>query len=391
MVSDGGQIIATTSGTGRGGILSVNADAIEIDGTNGDFASGLYFDSRGAGDAGQLSINAGQLRVRNGGQISASTSNQGRGGILSVNADAIEIDGTNGNFASGLYFDSRGAGDARGIIINTGRLAAENGGTVTVSGSGSGRSGDLEVNAGSIFLNNQGSLRATTSASEGGNINLRVARDINLRHNSEISAEAFGASNGGNIRMEAGGFIWAVLPENSDIVANAYEGEGGTIYARAQGVFGFRQFRDRRTDESDFTASSALGIDGSVTIEGASVQPDIPLPTQFPEAPPVEGCYVSNTTDPDGTDPSSFQVTGSGGIAPGPDEVPGSAVVTPWTDLDDGELEREAAAVPATPPSVEADGWQRLPDGRLIPTASEEAHRVSNCYPLDVAAPNASH
>ncbi|MEO1373885.1 MAG: hypothetical protein AAFW70_06115 [Cyanobacteria bacterium J06635_10] len=62
--------------------------------------------------------------------------------------------------------------------------------------------------------------------------------------------------------------------ENSDINANAFQGNGGNIAIAKRmlcrliatpGLFGI-SFRDETTDFSDITASSEFGIDGNFTV-----------------------------------------------------------------------------------------------------------------------------
>ncbi|MEQ9022982.1 MAG: hypothetical protein RLN82_09520, partial [Pseudomonadales bacterium] len=144
VVRDGAQVLANTFDQGRAGILVVNAsESMELSGTSADgrFSSQLFFDTHGAGDAGNLEINTGQLIIRNGAQISARTFDAGQGGILAINAsELVEVSGTSadGQHSSALLLDSRGSGDARGIVIETGRLVVQDGAHITVSGEDSG-------------------------------------------------------------------------------------------------------------------------------------------------------------------------------------------------------------------------------------------------------------
>ena len=370
-VLDGGRVSASTSGDGNAGTLELNAsELVEVIGTSADGStpSRLFFDSSGTGDAGELAIATSKLVVRDGGQVSAATSGTGQGGILAVNAtESIEVSGSSGSSASGLFFDSRGAGDARGIKIDTGNLVVENGGQITVSGTGTGISGDLEITADSILLNHQGQLRATTAASEGGNIRLQVADSIILRDNSEISAEAFGTAKGGNITIEAGNFIIAFLPENSDIVASAFEGQGGNISAQATGIFGFRQFQGFRTPDSDFTATSELGIDGILEVITRDDLRLEALSDDFlnDQDQPTQGCptFGSNSS-------AQFYNTGRGGLPTSPYEPLGSDEI-----LEDVQLPMQGSENPAETDSslmtspdriVEAQGWIITDQGEVI-------------------------
>ncbi|MBE9118079.1 filamentous hemagglutinin N-terminal domain-containing protein [Lusitaniella coriacea LEGE 07157] len=428
LVQNGGNVSAGTSASGQGGILEVNAfRSVEVVGTsaNGQNQSRLFFDSSSTGDAGTLSIDTRQLLVRDGGLVSAGTSASGRGGFLEVNAsDLVQISGSKGQFASRLFFDSRGAGDARGIAISTDRLTVENGGQVSVngtgmgtagnlrvaassvlldnqgklqvtntsgagsiqistgsltvenqseisvSGMGSGVSGNLEISADSIFLNNQGNLLAATESGEGGNIQLNVAKNILLRFNSNILTEARGVGNGGNIIIDAGGFVLAILPENSDVAATAIQGRGGNIFVTAKGIFGF-SFPERlvRTPESDISVGSVLGINGATEIVVLDSPSDIPLPDR-PGTPTLsEGCSGNRGSAEDGSARAEFYHTRRGGMPPNPrNMLVNNAIPAPWVELESVSTE-----------GVEATGWVRLADGRIFLTAENS---LQGGYPI---------
>jgi filamentous hemagglutinin family protein len=377
LVQNGGRVSAGTTGTGQGGILNVNAlESVEVAGTSADgqTPSRLFFDTENAGDAGELKITTPVLRIRDGGQVSARTSGRGRGGVLEVTAsDSVEVTGTSANnrFASGLYFDTSSAANARGIKIDTGNLVVRDGGQVTVSGTGSGAAGDLEVKAGSIFVSDRAKLTATTASGEGGNIRLQVQDSIQMRRNSEISTEASGTGNGGNINIDAGGFVLAILPENSDIVANAFQGRGGNIFATARGVYGFRRFVSVRTPESDFTASSQLGLNGVVEIDVRNELEAIPLPESIERTEITQTCQEVM-----GKNESKFTITGRGGLPDNPGGTLSNDAV--WTDLRNptgvgrslGEAEISPTSVTPQPPIVEANGWVINEQGEVVLTAT---------------------
>ena len=84
-----------------------------------------------------------------------------------------------------------------------------------------------------------------------------------------------GGGNGGNITIDSG--TLTVL-ENSDIVANAYQGLGGKIHIDTQGLF--------LAPNSQITASSIRGINGIVDI-------NTPLNNLQTALTPLEGELVS--------------------------------------------------------------------------------------------------
>lgn len=336
---DGASIFASTSGSGQAGDVRITAkELLSIVGTSpdGQIRSGLSADTFGGGNAGNFTISTTQLIVRGGGEISASTISSGQAGQLQIDAaERLEVSGASeGGAESRIIFESSGSGEAGGIRINAGEVLVRDRGQITVSGSGSGISGDLEINAQSIDLINQGRLQAVTEASQGGNITLRVSDSINLRYNSEITAEAFGRSNGGNMWLDVGGFIVAVLSENSDVVASAVDGQGGFIFVRAAGIFGFRNFQGRRTSESDFTASSEFGIDGSVLALTNSLQlTEIQLPDSS-ETQIINGCRARSMAHPNSENGNRLYLFGRGGFADSPENLGMQTLATPWVDLD---------------------------------------------------------
>lgn len=209
-----------------------------------------------------------------------------------------------------------------------------------------------------------------------------------LRNNSLISASASGFANGGNITIETpNGFVIAVLSENSDIIAAAESGEGGAARARATGVFGFRQFRERQTPESDFTASSVLGIDGVVEIDTEEREFDEPEVTPV-TAEIAQGCAVR-----DGQTQSEFIVTGRGGLPSSPEEaiapdavqvdlVTRAEEVSPEVSSDGGdrtssretvtEVQNSNSNLTAQPHTsvIEAQGWMMDASGEVVLTAN---------------------
>ncbi len=87
---DSSRVRSGTLGQGRGGNLTVRAsESVQL---LGGVNSGLFTQTQGAGDAGNLTITTRKLSVFNGARISSSISEVGgRGGNLSITAfDSVE-------------------------------------------------------------------------------------------------------------------------------------------------------------------------------------------------------------------------------------------------------------------------------------------------------------
>lgn len=345
-----GAVIGTTSlqnSTGRGGNLVIDAaETIEISGTstNARIPSVISADTFSSERSGDIHLSTAQLTIRDGGAVSVSTLGVGDGGQLRVSAsDRLEIRGTAvTGFPSGLYAQSFAEGTAGSFRVRTGELVIRNGGVITVaSGSiedpnstvntdvlfvpkgfelpdsqqATGDAGELEIEAESIWISDRSNITAETASGEGGNLNISVEEILLLRNNSDLRTTARGTGNGGNITLRAGIGIFARLPEDSDVIANAFAGNGGNIFATAPLILGFRQFEGVETPESDFVASSELGRDGEITLdtEDPPETEDLPMDWVTPEI--DQGCLTSRHSTS-----AQFRDVGQGGLSVTPYE-----------------------------------------------------------------------
>ena len=78
--------------------------------------------------------------------------------------------------------------------------------SITVFNQGTGNAGNLEINADTLFLN-EGEISASTISGEGGNIFLN-AENLELLDRSQISANAGGSGDGGNITIDSDTHSW---------------------------------------------------------------------------------------------------------------------------------------------------------------------------------------
>ncbi|HEY9673813.1 MAG TPA: filamentous hemagglutinin N-terminal domain-containing protein [Waterburya sp.] len=373
--SNGGRLLTSTSGGGQAGDITVSAKQIQLSGSN----SGLFAQTSSAASAGNLRLQPlgeGQtLRVNfwDGAQISASTLGSGRGGNLTITApESINLTG-NGSIISA---ETSGSGTGGDLTLKTGTLTVRDEAKVTVSSTGTGDAGNLNVSANSVLLDN-GELIAQTASGEGGNIYLKVDDLLLMRNNSLISAQAGNNGNGGNIDIDAR-LIVAVPKEDSDIVADAFRGNGGNINITTSGIFGL-EYRQERTSESDITASSRFGISGTVNIARLVTDPSqglTNLPSEVVDASSqmAQNCRAGATA---ASEQSSFVVTGRGGLPPNPQEAlsPDAVEVDLVRRNAEGENRSRRdvstnSTYQASTRLAEAQGWVMGNNGEVILTAT---------------------
>ncbi|MGI0495186.1 filamentous hemagglutinin, partial [Alkalinema pantanalense CENA528] len=186
------------------------------------------------------------------------------------------------------------------------------------------------------------------------------------RHGSQITATSGGSGNGGNITIR-NQFLVGI--ENSDIVANAFQGQGGNIQITTQGIFGL-VYRLQQTPDNDITASSEFGVNGTVNVNTIGTDPnagltELPVNVTDPSQKIATGCSR--------TQGSQFIATGRGGLPPNPTQQMMHNIT--WNDLRDLSAYRgyssTVVAQPVTQPVlVQASGFQRYADGTIELIAS---------------------
>lgn len=314
---DEGKILAETRGSGAAGVIDLQIDQAEL-----HSRSKISTSSLGSGNAGELKLQARSLMLSDWAEISSAALGSGTAGNLSIQAEGVSL-------RQNAQISSRSDGTGAG-------------GTVTLT-------------ARSLRLN-QSKLDAQTKSGNGGNLRLQLTELLHLNDGALLSADAAGSGDGGNIAIAAPFVIgW----NDSDIVANAVDGDGGKIEITTQGIFGL-QFRDRLTPDNDITASSKTGVNGTVQINLVGIDVNsglVQLATDLVSNRQLaKGCSADRG--------SSFVATGRGGIAPEPSQIRRDR---PWSDL---------RPLMAAPRLVEATQWQRI-SGKVHLIAAQSVHTPS--------------
>ncbi|MDZ7957551.1 MAG: filamentous hemagglutinin N-terminal domain-containing protein [Aulosira sp. DedQUE10] len=197
LIAQGGGVVAAGTGTnsqGNGGNLTVRAsDLIELSGTSpvDKDPSGLFARSRGSGEAGSLLITTDKFIVRDRARATVEALGSGNAGQLAVNAREVRLD-------------------------RQGKIVAE-----TVSGNG----GDLILQVQNLLLLRNNSQISTTAGTaggggNGGNITVNTPNGFIVGvpgENSDITANAFTGS-GGRVQINAFGIFGIEQLSREDLV-----------------------------------------------------------------------------------------------------------------------------------------------------------------------------
>jgi filamentous hemagglutinin family protein len=229
-LTEGSAVLSLTREAEPGGNLSVTAaEAIEITGSPDGQPSGFLLETIGEGDGGNLQISARNLLLRDGGQATTSTLGNGRAGNVRVDvSESIEAVGTTpAGEPSGLFAQTRSAGAAGNLTINTGRLFVSDGALVSTTAVGSGNAGNLAVNASeSVEVigidtpgNSQPSGLSSSTEGEGVGGELRIeTKRLILRDGGQVFTSTSGAGKAGDLQVNT---------SESIVISGGNEGRSG--------------------------------------------------------------------------------------------------------------------------------------------------------------------
>jgi large exoprotein involved in heme utilization and adhesion len=286
LVRDGAFVSASTVGAGKGGNVIVNAsEGVQAIGTSADgqFTSGLFASTDGTGDAGNVTITTGQLLLRDGARVSASTFGAGNGGNLIVNAsESVQVIGTtaDGQSVSGLIASTQGTGDAGNLTITTGQLVIRDGARVSADTFGAGKGGFLTVNASESvqvlgesadgkFGSNLAAQANPKSTGAAGDLRITTAQLL-ISDGAFVSAGTLGAGKGGNLIVNAS--------EEVQVIGTSADGQFPSrlsVRATAGSTAGNLSVETRQMsvrDGAEVTVSSPQGQAGNLTITADSLR-----------------------------------------------------------------------------------------------------------------------
>jgi len=324
------RVSSLSMGSGAAGALLLHAPRIVIDGGAVATTAVRSGDGQEGTQGGAITLEAEQLLVTNGGQVDASTFIAGDGGSIEVTAgESIVVLGEESSIAS----RTGGSGAGGSVTLRAPTIEIADGGEVSAkSEQGFGGMGRIFAkaiedrliglppasatgNAGSVTLTDAnevrlfgGTIATNAEAADGGDVKILAKQLVHL--DAGVITATVTGGDGGNVTIDP---EVVILQNRSRIVASAATtGSGGNIQITADNYFAF--------PGSVVDASSELGIDGIVEVS----TPDVDLagtltalPASYLDAASLmrERCAARRSGERAG----SFAVRGNGGIPAEPD------------------------------------------------------------------------
>ena len=216
----GSVVLSQNFGGAVGGDISVNATDLTLVGAEptGVIASGLYSETLSDVSGADINISTGQLTIEAGASIISTTSGSAKGGNVSINASEslqfIGFSDLNSSLLSVASVQTFGSGTAGDISVATKDFTALDGANISsVTGSplGTGSGGNVRVTAsesisliGASPLNFSPSQITAGSGSPGnaGNVAIETARLV-VRDGARVDASATASGSAGNLTIAA--------------------------------------------------------------------------------------------------------------------------------------------------------------------------------------------
>ncbi|MBE9066867.1 S-layer family protein [Leptolyngbya cf. ectocarpi LEGE 11479] len=309
-----------------------------------------------------------------------------------------------------------GGGNANNVEVSANSLELRNSARINSRNEGTGFAGDISVATQGLLRSIGGEVSASSDLAGGGDINI-TTDNLLLSNGSLLSTSVFDSTGGGgDITIDANAFA---AIEDSDILANAEFGPGGTININSPAFLAtlfesgtatpvgrnpgsFAQFRGN--NRVDISADSAGGQSGTVSLstlvtdEGLNELPtDLIDPTSLID----QRCDLLASQQSQDSQTGQFTVVGRGGLPLTPEQQLEATQLL--DDLGPPEMQRSAenvsaevvttaSAEVASERIVEPLGWRRSEDGRLYLYASAsvpetaETHLAQRCGELPSAS-----
>ena len=305
IMKGGGTIITNTKGSGAAGNIHVRANNLLMDGQAAINGQKKYFPTSinsqavsdgpngKTGDAGNIAVDiANRLVLTRGGNIGSYSFTEGDAGNVTVKAGQLLIDGQgilSGNDLNTSIFSQATkvwSGRSGNIaVIVQGDMTMKGGGTIDATTSGNHEAGNIHVTANNLLIDGQATFNGQTSyfptymvsnsysnrsnkiTGNAGNITLDIANRLSLTGDGQIRSGSFSAGDAGSITVKAGQFLVA----GQGVMKDYYGEESLTgIFTHADTVLSGRGGDISVTVQGDMIMKGGGKIDASTKGRGAA-------------------------------------------------------------------------------------------------------------------------
>ncbi|WP_199248848.1 filamentous hemagglutinin N-terminal domain-containing protein [[Phormidium] sp. ETS-05] len=187
-ILDGATVSARSRdpGSGNAGDITINASEIQVSGSQFGEPSTLRAETLTSGNAGSINITANLLSVKDGGEVTVSSRGTGQTGNLQINVGNIRLrDG-------GSLRATSVAGDRGNITINSSNLWLQTNSAITATATEQANGGNITIGTDTLLVLDMSRIDANAVTGNGGNIDINTTADIRSFDSSITASSELG-------------------------------------------------------------------------------------------------------------------------------------------------------------------------------------------------------
>ena len=253
---NGARIRTNSFGKAVGGNIAIEAsDSIQL-----TAPSSIIATTFAAGNAGNVSLSALQLRVDASG-VGSSSNGNGNSGRLDITADSIEILGTSSIDRASITTATFAAGNASNLTLNTKKLQITDGASLSSSSFANGNAGDLTVNA-SKSVEVKGKRNSPKSTDNPHSTIRAAVQTVSPAARKALKLPDIPGGNSGNVTITTS--VLSIVREGVVTVENQGSGIGGGLNINAKQL--------NLEEAGKITAATKSGTGGIVNLNTESIR-----------------------------------------------------------------------------------------------------------------------
>ncbi len=224
-LSGGSQIVSITVGPGHGGTILIVSEQVSLSG-----GSLIGSDASGPGHGGTILIEAERLHLSSGAEILSLNGGSGQGGAITVFVEEIFLDGEQSGIIAQSQGEGAGSGDGGAIVIEAELVRLSGDSQVTSTTFGPGHGGMMTVRAEEVIMDERAvifvlSAQMVEGAGDSGAILIEANR-VNLSDEAKIVSITLGPVHGGAVTVRAEDVTFEGITSNTSGIVVSTQGTG---------------------------------------------------------------------------------------------------------------------------------------------------------------------
>lgn len=235
-VTDSG-IMADSFGRGHAGSLWISAGQIQV--RSDEKTALISSNTHGGGQGGEVHVTARDIdleRSSSDNSLSASISSVASGAVGDAGSVVIRAENLRLGYGGFIFDDSRSAGHAGSVDVQANDILLQ-GGIISSNSQGIGKAGEIDIRGQNLTITQDRGLgniltMANVDSASAGHISLQLSGSLKVEQGAYISSDTLGSGPAGNIEVQARDIQ---ITNGSSLTSSTYgAGSAGTIKVRGE-------------------------------------------------------------------------------------------------------------------------------------------------------------